>query len=87
MHPIAALPFVLKRNVKVKPYIHSCFYILMLLDEMLKAPLDLCKLALYISCIVDELTGHFYDRPYILFVDDIVLVDESLGGINYKLEL
>lgn len=39
--------------------------------------------------IIDELTNHLYDKfPwYILFVDDIILVDESLSEINYKLEL
>ena len=38
---------------------------------------------------MDELTNHLHDRLpwYMLFADDIFLVDENLSEINYKLKL
>ena len=38
---------------------------------------------------MDELTGHLHDKPPLcmLFADDVVLVDESLSGINCRLDL
>ena len=38
---------------------------------------------------IDELTKHIQDdiRWYILFADDIVLIDETISGVNAKLDV